>query len=86
MVMLFLVHIHILYRDAHIYGIVPVIGRPSQIRCSLQLIHLHDINVENLDIFLRFLLVRPRILDFMNHIQALRRTPENCVLPIQPRL
>lgn len=51
-----------------------------------QVASLHDINVENLDILLWPLLVCSRILNLMNHIQALCRTSENGVFSIQPRL
>ena len=57
--------------------------------CSLILYNqllLYDINVENLDILLRLLLVRPHILDLVNDIKPLCGTTENCVFSIQPGL
>lgn len=47
---------------------------------------LYNINIENLDILLRLLLVRPHILDLVDDIKPLCGATENCVLSIQPGL
>ena len=48
--------------------------------------YLHDLYIENLDIFLRFLLVYPRILNLVDDIQPLNSSPENGMLVIKPGL
>ena len=47
---------------------------------------LHDLYVENLDIFLRFLLVYSRILNLVDNIQPLNSSSEDCMLVVKPRL
>jgi len=47
---------------------------------------LHDFYVENLDVFLWFLLVDPSVLDFVDNIQTLNRPSKNGMLVIKPRL
>ena len=45
---------------------------------------LRNIDTDNLDILLRFLLVHPCILDPMHHVEPLHRPPENRMLLVQP--
>jgi hypothetical protein len=47
---------------------------------------LHNLNIQNLDIFFWLLLVHPCILNLMNDIQALDRPSESRVLVVQPGL
>jgi hypothetical protein len=51
-----------------------------------RLCNLHNLNIQNLNILLRLLLINPRILNLMNNIQTLNRPPKNGMLIIQPRL
>lgn len=48
--------------------------------------NLYNVDVEDLDILFRPLLVSPGILDLVYHIQALDGTTENSVLVVEPRL
>ena len=61
--------------------------------CSLELHlglvrpeRLHNVDVENFDIYLGLLLVRPHILNFMNDIESLGGPAKDCMLPVQPWL
>lgn len=47
---------------------------------------LYYIDVEDFDVFLWLLFVRPYVLDFVDDVQPLSRTPEDGVLSVQPRL
>lgn len=47
---------------------------------------LHDVDVKNFYVGERLLVVGPRILDLVDHVEALRRTTKDCVLPVEPRL
>lgn len=47
---------------------------------------LYDVDVEDLDVLLWLLLIRPRVLDLMDNVEPLGCSPENGVLPVQPRL
>jgi hypothetical protein len=47
---------------------------------------LHDFYVEDLDVFLGFLFIYPRILDFVDYIQSLDRPAENGVFIVKPGL
>jgi hypothetical protein len=59
-----------------------------QMRVSFhfRLCNLHNLNIQNLNILLRFLLINPRILNLVNNIQTLNRPPKNRMLIIKPRL
>ena len=47
---------------------------------------LYNVNIQNLDVLFRFLLVGTRVLYLVNHIQSLRGAAEYCVLVVKPRL
>lgn len=47
---------------------------------------LHDLNIENLDIFLRLLLEHPSVLNSVNHIKPLNCSSKDRMLIIKPRL
>ena len=56
------------------YNQLPTLGKGkviSQMRVSFhsRLCNLHNLNIQNLNILLRLLLINPRILNFMNNIQ-----------------
>jgi hypothetical protein len=53
---------------------------------ELPFLPLRYIDVQNLNIFLRLLLMSPRILNLVNHIETLCRSPENSVFAIKPGL
>lgn len=55
-------------------------------RYSPILFILHDVDVQDLNILLRLLLVRPHIFDLMNHIKPLCSTAKDGMLPVQPWL
>jgi hypothetical protein len=59
-----------------------------QMRVSFgsRLCNLHNLNIQNLNILLRLLLISPRILNLMNNIQTLNRPPKDRMLIIKPRL
>jgi hypothetical protein len=47
---------------------------------------LHDLYIENFDVFLWFLLVDPGVLDLVDNIQTLNRPSKNGMFVIKPRL
>jgi hypothetical protein len=48
--------------------------------------NLDNLNVNDFDVFLRFLLVCPHVLDSMNYVHSLVRTTEYCMLIVKPWL
>lgn len=53
---------------------------------ALAVLPLHDVDVENFYVGERLLVVGPRILDLVDHVEPLRRTAKDRVLPVEPRL
>lgn len=53
---------------------------------ALSIAHSSYINVDNSNVFLGLLLVSSRILNLMNHVEALGRSTEDRMLPIEPGL
>lgn len=59
--------------------------RPT-VSISIAFFVLHDVNIENLDIFFWLLFVGSGVFDFLDYIESLCRATKYSMLAVKPRL